>query len=188
MITFLELVECKSFTLAADTLGLTKSAISHAVKRLETDVGQKLLLRSTRSLSITDAGTRILPHCRQLRATYALTLSDLETMNQNATDTLTVTVPDALRQTLVVPVLAKMREQHSRLSLRLIADDQPMKLIEQKIDIAIRVGVSRPQTAMVRRIGTLREDLYASASYIEARDGVPNDLSALKEWDHIANE
>ncbi len=188
MITFLEVVECKSFTQAADMMGLTKSAISHAIKRLENDVGQKLLLRSTRALSITDAGTRILPHCRQLRETYALTLSDLQSMGRSVTDTLTVTVPNALSQNMIVPVLAKLRKRHPQLSLRLIADDQPMKLIDQKIDVAIRVGEPGPQTAMVRRICTLREDLYASEGYVSERGGMPDQFAELQNWNHIANE
>jgi len=188
MISFLEVVECKSFTHAADVMGLTKSAISHAIKRLENDVGQKLLLRSTRSLSITDAGTRILPHCRQLRETYALTLSDLQSMGRDITDTLTVTVPDALSQTIIVPVLARLRKRHPHLSLRLISDDQPLKLIDQKIDIAIRVGAPKSQTAMVRRIGTLHEHLYASKSYLNEKGGVPDQIAQLQTWNHIAND
>lgn len=188
MITFLEVVESNSFTQAADVMGLTKSAISHAIKRLENDVGQKLLLRSTRALSITDAGTRILPHCRQLRETYALTLSDLQSMGQNVAETLTVTVPDALSQNTIVPVLANLRKRRPLLSLRLIADDQPMKLIDQKIDIAIRVGKPGPQTAVARRIGTLREDLYASKGYVSELGGTPNQISDLQDWNHIANE
>ena len=188
MMVFLEVIESRSFTGAADVMGLTKCAVSHAVNRLEESIGQKLLLRTTRSMSITDAGTRILPHCKQLRDAYALTLNDLQSMGAQVSETLTVTAPDALSQPIIVPALAALRKENKNLSVRLITDDKPVKLIDQKIDVAIRVGAARPQTAYGKRIGTLHEKLYASKGYIKDMGGMPKQFSDLESWAHIANE
>ncbi len=188
MMIFLEVVESRSFTGAADIMGLTKSAVSHAVNRLEENVGQKLLLRTTRSMSITDAGARILPHCKQLCETYALTLNDLQSMGTQVSETLTVTAPDALSQSIVVPALAALQKGNENLSVRLITDDKPVKLIDQKIDVAIRVGAVGPQTAYGKRIGTLHEQLYASQDYIDGMGGMPKKFADLESWAHIANE
>ncbi|WP_193221930.1 LysR family transcriptional regulator [Amylibacter sp. SFDW26] len=188
MMVFLEVIESRSFTGAADIMGLTKSAVSHAVNRLEESVGQKLLLRTTRSMTITDAGARILPHCKQLRETYALTLDDLQSMGTQVSETLTVTAPDALCQSVVVPALAVLQKENKNLSVRLITDDKPVKLIDQKIDVAIRVGATAPQTAYGKRVGTLHEKLYASEGYIADMGGMPTQFSDLKNWAYIAND
>ena len=188
MMVFLEVVESRSFTGAANIMGISKSAVSHAVNRFEESIGQKLLLRTTRSMTITDAGSRILPHCKQLRETYALTLNDIQSMGAQVSETLTVTAPDALSQSIVVSALAKLQRENKNLFVRLITDDKPIKLIDEKIDVAIRVGAVGLQSAYGKRIGTLHEKLYASVEYIQEMGGMPKHFSDLEAWAYIANE
>ena len=84
--------------------------------------------------------------------------------------------------------MQQLLSAHPDLSSRLIADDTPVDLIEQQIDVAIRVGNPTQQSARIVKIGVLREALYCSPSYIDGKGGSPDSLAALEEWDHIAND
>ncbi len=187
MLLFLEVVETRGFTAAARSTGLTKSAVSQAVRRLEDAVGQQLLFRTTRALSLTDAGARLLFHCRALRKVQQATLEDVAKGGGSLRETLTVTAPHALCGPVLVPALQRFLSDR-KIALHLIAEDAPVNLVERQIDVAIRVGAKGPQSALVSRIGWLTESLYAHRAYVTARGGAPAALSDLSGWAHIANE
>lgn len=187
MLVFLEVVEAKTFTVAAERLQRTKSAVSQAVTRLEEDIGTKLLYRSTRSLSLTEAGTQFYSHCGDIKQTYNAAISDLKTNRHAPRGTLSITAPHALCEPLIVPAIAQFVELYPEMNVRLVADDSPMDLIESQVDLAIRVGDLAMQTAKVSKLGALRESLYASPEYCASRGGPPEDLAELNQWDHIAN-
>lgn len=188
MLVFLDVVEARSFTAAAARLGRTKSAVSQAVGRLEQDVGARLLHRSTRSLSLTEAGTRLLARCREIRQTYEEAVADFATDRDDPTGLLTVTAPHPLCAPVLVPTVDRFLRDHGSMRVRLIAEDTPMNLIEAGVDLAVRVGEPRQQSARIARLGTMGESLYASRGYVAARGGPPDDLRDLAAWDHIANE
>ncbi|WP_444945435.1 LysR family transcriptional regulator [Microbulbifer sp. VTAC004] len=188
MQVFLAVVEARSFTAAADNLTRTKSAISQAVTRLEGDLGTRLLYRSTRALSLTEAGTQFYTHCREIRDIYNSALADLKSTNEKLSGTLTITAPHALCEPVIVPAIAQFAEQHPQLGIRLLANDAPIDLIESQVDLAIRVGSLDMQSAKVSKLGILRESLYASKTYMDEQGGLPEDLSTLIHWRHIAND
>ncbi len=188
MMMFLEVAETRSFTGAAARLGKTTSAVSQAVARLERDLDCRLLYRTTRALSLTDAGALALSHCREIKNTYEAAASELRTKEANPSGTLSVTAPHALCGPLIVPALKKLCDDHSGLRARVIADDAPIDLVERQIDLSVRVGTPGGATARMSRIGTLNEGLYASPAYIAERGGRPQSFQDLEGWDHIANE
>jgi len=188
MQVFLAIVEARTFTAAAEHLSRTKSAVSQALTRLENDIGTRLLYRSTRSLSLTEAGAQFYVHCRDIKNTYDDALANIKTNKSNPSGILSVTAPHALCGSVIVPAIAKFVEQHPQMNVRLFADDSPMDLIESQLDLAIRVGNLDMQSAKVSKLGMLSESLYASPTYIAARGGLPEDLTELKDWDHIAND
>ncbi|MES0882763.1 LysR family transcriptional regulator [Roseibium sp. SCP14] len=187
LLIFLSVAETRSITAAARQSGLTKSAVSQALKRIEDAVGAKVLFRTTRSMSLTDTGARLLPHCNSLRQVQ----QDLqETLAQSGRDlqrTLTVTAPHALCQSLLVPVLSSFLRE-GRGNVRLVAEDVPINLVEHQIDLAIRVGGSAPQSARISRIGSLHESIFGSRTLIEKRGGVPEKFEELEDWPHVAND
>jgi len=188
MQVFLEVVEARTFTAAAERLGRTKSAVSQAVTRLEDDLGTRLLYRSTRSLSLTDTGTRFLAHCCEIRSSYNTALADIKTAEADPSGTLSLTAPNALCGPIVVPSISRFVELYPNISVRLRADDSPMDLVESQIDLAIRVGEPAVQSAKISKLGMLHEGLYASPDCIAAHGGSPNDLTAIADWAHIAND
>ncbi len=188
MLVFLEVVEARSFTGAADRLGRTKSAVSQTVTRLEDDLGCKLLYRSTRTLSLTEAGTRFHAHCRELRHTYDTALTDTRNAGTEGDGLLTVTAPHALSAPLMLPVITDFTQQFPKVQIRLFSSDTAMNLAEARIDLAVRVGEPKQQGARVSRLGNITESLYASPGYIAQQPPFTGDLSDLAGWDHIAND
>ncbi|WP_445360166.1 LysR family transcriptional regulator [Microbulbifer sp. EKSA005] len=188
MQVFLAVVEARSFTLAADRLERTKSAVSQAVTRLESDIGTRLLYRSTRSLSLTEAGSEFYAHCREIKDIYNSALAGLRNSGNKLAGSLSVTAPHALCEPVIIPAIIKLAEQHPQLRIRLLANDSPMDLIESQVDLAIRVGSLALQSAKVSKLGLLGESLYASPQLIEKLCGIPSDLTELQNWPHIAND
>ncbi len=188
MLVFLEVVDARSFTGAADQLGRTKSAVSQTISRLEDDLGCKLLYRSTRLLSLTEAGSRFYAHCKELRHTYENALADIGNATSAEEGTLTVTAPHALSAALLVPAIMTVTQNFPKLKIRLWSADAAINLAEARIDVAIRVGDPKLQGARASKLGDIRESLYASPSYVENQSGFPRQLADLASWDHIAND
>lgn len=187
MMTFQAVVEARSFTAAAERLGRTKSAVSQSVSRLEADLDCRLLQRSTRALSMTEAGARFLSHCQELKQTYDAAVADLSAEQGDPAGLLSLTAPHALCGPLVVPAIERFLTVQGKVRVRLVAEDAPVDLIETGIDLAIRVGRPKEQAARIARLGVLRESLYASPACVARFGGVPEKLSELADWDHIAN-
>ncbi|WP_421782076.1 LysR family transcriptional regulator [Kiloniella litopenaei] len=188
MLTFIEVVDTRSFTSASDRLGRSKSAISQTISRLEADMNTRLLQRSTRSLTLTDAGARFYDSCLAIKNAYDTALESIWEDQNNPQGTLSITAPHALCASVITPAIKIYLDRYPRMSVRLVAEDASVKLIEEHIDLAIRVGKLVGQTARVTKIGSLGEGLYAHPDYIRAQGGIPDDLNNLEKWAHIANE
>lgn len=188
MMVFLTVADVRSFTAAANRMGRTKSAISQSVNRLESDLGMRLLHRSTRSLSLTEAGARLLPYCQDIAESYQSAQNEMAQTNAAPVGTLTVTAPHSLCASYIVPAITAFREKVPNVHVRLLADDASIDLIESQVDVAIRIGAPKLQTQTVSKIGSLKESLYASAFYIELKGGIPKDIVEIQDWNHLAND
>lgn len=187
MLVFTAVVEARTFTLAAEQLGRTKSAVSQAVTRLENDLGTRLLYRTTRSLSLTESGAHFYARCCDIKNTYTTAVADVKANRLEPVGTLSVTAPHALCEPVILPAVALLVEQYPNIQVRLLADDTAMDLIEAQVDIAVRVGSLDLQSARAAKLGTLHESLYASPAYVTDRGGLPEDLAEIENWNHIAN-
>ncbi len=188
MIVFLSVVEAQSFSAAADQLGRTRSAVSQSVSRLEADVGARLLYRTTRSLTLTEAGTRLLSRCRDIKLNYDSAVLDLQNIAKAPTGSLTATAPHAMCSAILMPAIVRLNLKFPEISVRIIAEDARIDLIEAQIDLAVRVGRPSGQTAMISKLGVVKESLYVSTEYLKGKGGIPGDLNELGKWDHIAND
>mgnify|MGYP001825377918 CR=1 FL=1 len=188
MLVFLAVVDERSFSAAAEQLNRTRSAVSQAVSRLESDVGARLLYRSTRSLALTEAGARLASRCRDIKRNYDDAIGDLQDVSEISSGLITVTAPHALCGSILIPTVAQFIATHANLSVRIIAEDARLDLIDAQVDLALRSGQPSGQTARITKIGGVGESLYASKSYVDECGGIPSDLEKLRDWDHIANE
>ncbi len=169
---------------AARRLGMTPSAVSQIITALERQAGVALLHRSTRKLSLTEAGERCFPHClRMLEAANAAAAS-LEQARDAPTGELRIAAPVGFGAH-VAPALAPVLAQWPHLRLRLIVDDALIDLIEARIDIALRVGWQSDTRWAGRKVYDLQMLLCAAPNYLE-REGIPGRPADLERHHWLA--
>ncbi|MEY8120302.1 LysR family transcriptional regulator [Falsihalocynthiibacter sp. BN13B15] len=179
MEVFAAINDSGSFVQAADRLRMSPPAITRTMNALEERLGVQLLTRSTRQLTLTDAGTRFLIATRQL-------LSEIEAAEKMAVGEagvaqghLTVSASMTFSRMIAAPVVRAFLASHPRLSVSLIAVDRVTNLVEEGIDVAIRIGDLPDSSLMAKRLGMVRRCFVASPEYLNRR-GTPSDPSDLK--------
>lgn len=172
MVTFACVVEARSFAAAAKRLGVSASVASKHVDKLERSLGARLLNRSTRKLSLTEAGANLYPHCARLAQTLdAAELAVAETSDQ-LNGVLRVSAPPSMMALHIVPVIAAFREQHPHLELEFDLGNHVVDFAETRFDLGIRV--TRQPAAELRSLALapLRICAVASPAYLN-RQGTP---------------
>jgi DNA-binding transcriptional LysR family regulator len=181
---FVRVVEARSFTAAAEALGREKSSVSRAVARLESDLGVRLLQRTTRKLALTDAGQAFYERVRASVTGVDEAASAVRELGGEPRGTIRMTAP-ADSYTFGVPeALAEFVQRHPAIDLDLSLTSRQVDLVGEGFDIALRGGRLMDSTLVARRIGSTDLALFASAAYL-ARRGTPRKLEDLKDHDLI---
>ncbi|AJK44564.1 LysR family transcriptional regulator [Burkholderia plantarii] len=178
MATFVRVVEARGFSKAAQTLSMPRSSVTTTIKQLEAQLGTPLLRRSTRSLSLTEAGERYLASCRAILAQIAEAERDLSAGAGTPRGRVRVDMPGVLGRALVVPRLAEFEARHPDIELVLGMSDRPADLIHEGIDCVIRTGELADSSLVARRLGQLAWITCASPRYL-GRYGEPASVQAL---------
>jgi DNA-binding transcriptional LysR family regulator len=182
---FAEVAERGSFAEAARHLQRSPAAVTRAVAELEARLGVRLLNRTTRAVSVTEAGQRFLAGARRV-------LADLTEIEQAAIGQgsaprgeLRVTAPIMFGRKHVLPLVTEFLAEFPEVSVRLSMIDRPVDLVEEGLDVAIRIGELPDTSAIATRVGALRRVVVASPAYLKrrGRPGAPHDLA---EHDVIA--
>lgn len=168
METFVRVVEAGSFSAVARESRSTQSAVSKQVKALETLVGARLLVRSSRSQSLTEAGRLYHERCRQVLDMLEDARIEVHRAEHEISGVLRVAAPVAFGRLHIVPRLPAFYARHPRLRIQLQLDDAFVDLVAQGIDVAFRVGELRDSRLVARRIGTAERALLAAPSYLAA--------------------
>lgn len=183
---FVAVADLGSFSAAARKLRLSPQALTRGVQGLEQHLGQRLFHRSTRAVSLTPQGAVLLPEVRRL-------LGDLTAAEQTArgaavdpSGELHVTAPVMFGRLHVVPAVESLLARHDRLDIDLLLVDRNIRLVEEGIDVAVRIGLLPDSALSTVRIGAVHAKCVASPGYL-ARRGAPQDWSALTEHDLIAS-
>ena len=174
---FAEVVAAGSMSAAARRLGMTPSAVSQTIGALERQTGVKLLHRSTRKLTLTEAGERCHPHCLRLIEAARAAAASLEQARDAPTGELRIAAPVGFGAH-VAPALAPVLAEWPQLRLRLIVDDALIDLVEHRIDIALRVGWHADAGWTARELCDLDMILCAAPAYLQ-RFGMPSDPADL---------
>lgn len=185
LITFVAVVEAGSLTAAAERLGLAKSMVSKHMQLLEAEIGVGLLLRSTRKLSLTEAGRAFYEASRQLLQSAEQAIEQARSGRDIPQGTLRVASPIDYGVIVVAPVLAQLRIRYPSLHIDLVCGDQVIDLIAERIDVTVRLGKLADSGHMATRVGPLKRWLVASPDFI-ASHGMPEDLDALEALPFIA--
>jgi len=184
MRTFVRVVEAGSFTAVAVEQNTTQPTISRQVAALEEHLGARLLTRTTRALALTDDGRAFYEHA--LRALEAIGEAENAVGRRQAkpTGTLRLAVPVVLGRRHIVPRLSRFLARYPEVAIDLSMSDGFVDLVEQGIDLAIRVGEITDESLVARKIGTVRRLTVASPAYLKAR-GTPRTPEDLQRHDCI---
>jgi LysR family transcriptional regulator, regulator for bpeEF and oprC len=178
IVAYVRVVEAHSFVAAAQTLGMSPSAISKAVSRLEERLGARLLNRTTRSLSLTDIGAAFYERCREALGQLEHAESEVSESRGVPRGRLRVEVPVSLGRRIIVPALPRFIAQYPEITVQMSMSDRVVDLVQEGIDAAVRVGNLSDSSLIARRIAQLRGVTCASPEFIE-RFGEPRDPSEL---------
>ncbi|WP_042267222.1 LysR family transcriptional regulator [Paraburkholderia heleia] len=178
MTTFVRVVEARSFSKAAETLSMPRSSVTTMIKNLEAYLGTPLLRRSTRSLSLTEAGVRYLASCQAILADIDSAESDVSVRTNAPRGRIRVDMPGVIGRSIIVPRLREFEAQYPDIELVLGLSDRPSDLIYEGIDCAIRTGVLADSALVARRLGQLNWLTCASPRYLR-QYGEPESIAAL---------
>lgn len=169
---FAEVAGQGSFTGAARRLNRSPTAITRAVAELETRLGVRLLNRTTRAVSLTDAGERFLLGARRVLADLAEIEQAAAGLGAAPRGELSVTAPILFGRLHVLPIVTEFLSEFPDVTVRLMLFDRPVDLVEEGIDAAIRVGALADSSAIATKLGHLRRVVVAAPDYL-ARRGIP---------------
>jgi len=179
IVTLIRVVESGSFVAAAQGLGVTPSAVRKSVSRLEEMLGVRLLNRTTRSLSLTDAGNDFFVRTSALVAQLQDAEAEAAATSQRPRGRLRVDMPGAFGREYVVPALPRFLAKYPDITLQLSMNDRIVDMIEEGIDVVIRVGKLTDSRLVARQLWEPELVLVASPDYLE-RAGTPAHPEDLK--------
>jgi DNA-binding transcriptional LysR family regulator len=170
--SFVEVVESGGFSRAAVRLGVSKSIVSRRIARLEAELGTRLLNRTTRGLSATEAGLEFKARSERILAELDEAREAVARQGSGAVGRLRVSVPLSFGIRHVAPVLADLARHHPGLELDVSYTDRRVDLVAEGFDAALRIGTLPDSTLVARRLAPVRAALAASPDYL-ARHGTP---------------
>lgn len=173
MILLAEVAEAGSFTQGGRRLGLPKSTVSQRIAQLEARLGLRLLNRSTRQVTLTEAGQIYVDYCRRIREEAEAATVAMGNLKAEPTGRLRITCPEITASHFMPGFLQDFARIHPAISVDLIATNRPLDLLKERIDFAFRVGQAQGQDMILRRISAIRRVLVAAPAYILAA-GVPS--------------
>ena len=170
--TFREVARRNSFSAAARAQGMSPANVSKYVAQLETRFGVRLFHRTTRKVSLTDAGQLLYERTGPVLELVQMTASELHERATRPSGRLTVTAPHALAHAGLSALLGQYLTRYPEVSLNLRLSNRQLDLVEDGVDLALRVGPIPDQNVIVRRLGQLDRVVVASPAYWRAH-GVP---------------
>lgn len=177
---FVEVAERGGFAAAARRLSMSPPAVTRAVSALEDRIGTRLLHRTTRSLGLTEAGARFLEDARRV-------LADLAAAEEAATGShgiprgeVRITAPALFGRLYIAPILGDLLDTYPGLSCQTLFLDRSVSLIDEGLDIAVRIGELPDSSLTAIRVGSVRWVTVAGADYLDAR-GAPGHPVDLKD-------
>ncbi|WP_421869240.1 LysR family transcriptional regulator [Motiliproteus sp.] len=181
MQVFAEVVKQGSFTAAAEQLDISRVKATRSVNALEDWLGARLLQRSTRRISLTEAGQACLRQCQQMLELEEELQSSLQQADQPPRGRLRVTASSSFARAHLAPAMADFLARYPQVSIDMIASDDTINLIEQRVDLAIRISGELDPGLVARRLAPCRSIVCASPTYL-TRHGTPQTPDELSRY------
>jgi DNA-binding transcriptional LysR family regulator len=187
MTLLVAVAEAGSISAASRKLRAPLATISRKISELEKHLNARLLMRSTRNVALTEAGRTFVAASRHI-------LADLDDAERDAASTtktlkgeLVLSAPIALGRFYLLPIVADFLKEHPNIEIRLLLADRRLNMIEDHVDIGLRVGELKDFSLVAKKVGAVRRVVCASPSYL-ARRGAPKSPEDLKDHDCITFE
>jgi DNA-binding transcriptional LysR family regulator len=184
MAIFAVVAEQNSFTKAAKKLGMPKSSVSRHMSQLEERLGERLLNRTTRRITLTEVGKMYVEHCRRIVEEAESAHSSLASLQAQPAGRLRVTAPLAFGGPLLQSLINDFLAAHPKIDMDLILDNRVVDLVDEEVDIAIRVGPLPPSSLIARSMGSSVLCLCATPEFIE-ENGAPKTIDELLNYNVI---
>ena len=185
MQTFVRIVDGGSLSAAARSLGVSLPAVVRTLAALEEHLGTRLLNRTTRRIGLTDAGGEYYQRSRQLLGEVEEAELAVSSAKSRPSGTLAVTAPVLFGRFNVVPILAEYRRRFPEVGVRLLLLDRNVNLLEEGIDVAVRIGQLADSSLVATRLAEVRRVVYASPAYLRRR-GTPKHPRELAAHDCLS--
>jgi DNA-binding transcriptional LysR family regulator len=183
MRAFVRVVECGSFTKAAETLGWPKPTVSRWVQWLESELKIVLLNRTARRVTVTPGGAAYFDRASRILAEVDDLEAGLSSERATPSGQLRVDVGSAMAQSILVPALPDFFARYPGIAIKLGVSDRPVDLVSENIDCVLRTGDLRDESLVARRLGQFRWLVCASPEYLK-RHGVPTHPKDLEGGAH----
>ena len=178
--SFVEVVSKGSFSQAARQLGISKSYVSKHISRLEDRLGARLLNRTTRQLTLTEAGQLFYDRCVMVLQELAQAERSVNQLQASPRGTLRMSVPVSFGVRFLSPLVATFRERYPELNVEVAFSDRLVNIIDEGFDLAVRIGKLSDSSLHARKLADTRNLLCASPGYIKEH-GAPSHPSELRQ-------
>jgi DNA-binding transcriptional LysR family regulator len=180
MEVFVRVADAGSFSVAARQTGQSQSQASKVLAALEARLDVRLVNRTTRGLTLTEAGRTFYDRCKEALAAIDRAESDAKSGQSAIAGTLTINSSALLGACLVAPAVIAMLREADDLKIALTSDDRRVDPVKEDIDLLVRIGTLDDSTLMVKRAGHLPFYLVATPAYLQARGKAPQTLSDIR--------
>jgi DNA-binding transcriptional LysR family regulator len=182
MKVFVKVAETGGFAQAGRKLHMSPPAVTRTVAGLEDAIGGRLLVRTTRSVKLTEAGSRYLEDCRRILSDIAEAEASAAGSYATPTGTLTISAPVLFGQIYVMPILIGYLDRHPAVTGRALLLDRIANIVEEGIDVAVRIGHLPDSGNIALRVGQVRRMVCGAPAYFEKHGmpKVPGDLAKHK--------
>lgn len=184
MSVFIAAVESGSLSAAGRRLGMPLATVSRKVSELESHLKARLLIRSTRQLRLTDAGAAYLAGCKRILEHVAEAERVASGEYSAPRGELVIAAPIVFGRQQVLPVVTQFLQAYPEVDVRLALGDRVLNILEDHIDVAVRIGELPDSSLVATRVGRVRQVICAAAGYLQER-GTPKKLEDLQKHDCI---
>jgi DNA-binding transcriptional LysR family regulator len=184
MQAFVAVADNRGFAPAARKLGLSPSGVTRLIAALEERLGARLLQRTTRQVALTDAGARYLERARRILADVEEAEGAAEGERTRPSGRLVVSAPVGFGRLHVSPIMSAYLKRYSEVSAELRLSDRMVNLVEDGVDLAVRIGHLPDSTLVARHVGVMPRIVVASSGYLKTR-GEPQTPQAIASHDTI---
>ena len=180
MVVFVKVVEAGSFSEAARQLGTSPSAVSRSVARLEKALAIRLLQRTTRKLGLTDAGQEVFKRCNDMAGAAQAVMDLSGRFAREAEGLIRLSVPKAVGRYVIHPHMPEFLRRYPKVDVQLILEDRYVDLIDDNVDLSIRITEQPPPGLVGRQLFPIEHLLCATPQYL-AGHGMPKQPEDLRE-------